>query len=86
MPLTIRPIEDVPAPQRRLLEHVERILHGHDAGLVATIALTILTRAIIALVPSRDLAEIDAAIDEFAVSLKAEARVQMERDSKKGFR
>jgi len=76
----IRAIEDVPAPQRRLLEHVERILDGHDAGLVATIALSILTRALIDMSQDRKLGDIDAVIDDMAGSLKSGCRAQMERD------
>jgi len=73
-----------PPPQRRVFEHVERLLDGHDAGLVATIALTILTHAIIDMSPDRNLTEIDSAIDGVAVSLKTGVRSQMQWDAKEG--
>jgi len=79
MPFTIASLDDIPPPQRRVFEHVERLLDGHDAGLVATIALTILTHAIIDMSKSRNLAEIDATIDGVAASLKDGARALIER-------
>lgn len=85
MSLQLTRLEDAPVPHRRLFEHVERLLDGHEIGLVTTVALTILTRAIITIVQSRDLTTIDALIDDIAVSLKAGCRAQMERDRKEGF-
>ena len=64
---------------------IARIPEGHGAGLVATIALTILTRAIIALVQSQELTEIDTAINDIAVSLKTGTRLRWSGTGRKGF-
>lgn len=85
MPLKLTRLDDAPAPHRRLFEHVERLLDGHEIGLVATVALTILTRSIITMVQSHDLADIDATIDDMAESLKRGCRAQMQGDRKEGF-
>ena len=84
MPFPLRPIEEVPAHKRRVLEHVERLLEGHDLALVATIVVTILTRIVLRLSRSDDPTDIDAVVDDLTVSLKAACRAQLERDRRDG--
>lgn len=85
MPFSPRRIEDAPAPFRRLLEHVERLLDGQDVQLVAAVVTNIMARVVLTLEPSRDVAAIDALIDDLATTLKAGCRAQLERDKREHF-
>jgi len=85
MPFPNRRIEDAPPRFRRLYEHVDRLLDGHEIALVANVTSNIMANVIMSLCPSRDLAEIDRTIDELADALKAGCRAQLERDRRETF-
>jgi len=85
MPYPNKRIEDAPPPFRRLHEHIDRLLHGHDLELVATVTANVMASVILALCPNRDVAEIDRTIDELAAALKAGCRARLERDRRETF-
>jgi len=78
-------IEDAPAPLRRLDERIDRLLDGHDLDLVATVTANVMSKVVLCLCPSRDLAEIDRTIAELVDALKAGCRAQLERDRRETF-
>jgi hypothetical protein len=70
-------IEDAPPTHRRILEHVERILAGHDNSLVGSIAANIMINVILA--DGQDVAEMDKFIDGLAAALREGVRAQLAR-------
>jgi hypothetical protein len=72
-----------PAP-RRVLEHVNRLLEGHDVSLVGTVAANVMLGVVMSEVPDGDLDKIDAFIDELADALRTGARNQLARDREAG--
>jgi len=85
MPFYQKRIEDAPPEERRVLEHIERILQGHSVNLAGTIAANVLMNIIFATNPNRDIREIDDFIDSLAKALKTGCREQLDRDKREGF-
>ena|GEM_PF-1780675 len=90
-PLRLRPTPKTIAPHLgrvsavALRRSVVQLLDGHDLELLGNVAANIMADVIMALCPSRDVAEIDRTIDELAAALKAGCRAQLERDKRETF-
>jgi len=79
MPYRIGRMEDAPPPYRRLYEHIDRMLDGHDIGLVLTVVVNILAKIILFYLRD-DLDAIDPMIDDIAKAMKAGCRNEVNRD------
>jgi hypothetical protein len=75
--MTIRFLSaEVSPPLVRVLDHVRRLLDGHDIELVGTISANLLLEVL--LIDCRGIAEIDVALDDLLAQLKKLARERLE--------
>jgi hypothetical protein len=73
-------IEEAEPHKRRVLEHVQRLVEGHDISLVGTIAANLMLDVIMFEVPEHDVEAADAFVDQLAAALKRSYRDCLARD------